>query len=265
MMRDGACEQEDDMRYEEFRDQLQDALLQVGLLDRRPWDPVESIDLTGTGRHWTTYFHSLSSSLEPFNVSAKIAFDWDAVNAARSQTTEEDLLTALLGRSKAPSGTSRRFARVDLDLYAGLVYGATAAMPDPKLFGSWTVAVVRQLGDLLAEVRQRRGGNLEVLGHVGEIELDTRCNAAGVLSLKALSVDAFRIVRVPRVWDDPDRRNREKGAARDLALLARQFRQAVDAWTASVAELARWIRHTPARKSGGTRYPKERHRPETIQ
>jgi hypothetical protein len=253
------------MRYEEFRNQLEDALVQVRLLDRRPWDPAESIDLTGTGRHWKTYYYSLATSPEPFNVSAKIAFDWDAVNAARSQTTEEDLITALLGRSDVSSRISKRFTRVDLDLHAGLVYGKTAEIPDPKLFGSWTAAVGRQLGDLLAEVRQRRGGRLEVLGHVGEIELDTRCSAAGVISLKALSVEAFRIVRIPRVWDDPERRDREKGAARDLALLARQFRQAVDAWTASVAELARWIRHTPAPKTSRARHPNERHRPETIQ
>jgi hypothetical protein len=253
------------MRYEEFRNQLEDALLRVGLLDRRPWDPAESIDLTGTGRHWKTYYHSLSTKPEPFNVSAKIAFDWDAVNAARSQTTEEDLISAILGRSDVSSRISKRFVRLDLDLHAGLVYGKTAELPDSKLFGSWTVAVGRQLGDLLAEVRQRRGGHLEVLGHVGEIELDTRCSAAGVISLKALSVEAFRIVRVPRVWNDPERRDREKGAARDLALLARQFRQAVDVWTASVAELARWIRHTPARKTSRARYPNERQRPETIQ
>jgi hypothetical protein len=138
-------------------------------------------------------------------------------------------------------------------------------MPDPKLFGSWTVAVGRQLGDLLAEVRQRRGGHIEVLGYVGEIELGTRCNTTGVISLKELSVDTFRMVRVPRVWDDPERRDREKGASLDLTRLAQQFRKAVDAWTASVAELTRWIRYNPARKISRRRYEKERYRPETIQ
>jgi hypothetical protein len=154
---------------------------------------------------------------------------------------------------------------VDLGLYAGLVYGKTAAIPDPKIFGSWTATVARKLGDLLAEVRQTRGGHLQVLGHVDEIELAARCNAAGVISLKALSVDTFRIVRVPRVWDDPDRRDREKGAARDLARLAGQLRQAFDAWTGSVAELSRWIRYAPARKTSRARHQGDRHRPETIQ
>ena len=47
------------------------------------------------------------------------------------------------------------------------------------------------------------------------------------------------------MWDDPDRRNAEKGAAEEIARLARRFKNAMDEWTESVAELARWIRYAP--------------------
>jgi hypothetical protein len=52
-------------------------------------------------------------------------------------------------------------------------------------------------------------------------------------------------VRVPRVWDDPGRRDAEKGAATELARLAQRFKNANDEWAESVAELGRWIRYAP--------------------
>lgn len=89
------------MRYNEFRDQLQDALRQAGLLFRHLDRPIEIIDLGSTDRRWKLYvWRSGPQSPEPFHVSAKIAFDWSPVNAARAHTCEEDLLTELLGRKE---------------------------------------------------------------------------------------------------------------------------------------------------------------------
>jgi hypothetical protein len=53
------------------------------------------------------------------------------------------------------------------------------------------------------------------------------------------------MVRVPRMWDDPDRRDAEKGATTELSKLAQKFKCSLDEWRISIAELAKWIRYTP--------------------
>jgi len=178
-------------------------------------------------------------------VSAKIAFDWSAINIARASTCEEDLLTELLGRKQQPVRTAQRFTRVDLELYANLPYGSTTAIPDPKVLGSWIESVGQKLDRVLTEFRERQGRIVAVLGARQEIEIETRCGAEGQLSLKGLSVDGFRIVRIPRVWDDADRRNAEKGATTELARLAQRCRDAMDEWAGSIGELGRWIKYSP--------------------
>jgi hypothetical protein len=234
------------MRYDEFRDQLQEALQDVGLFLQRIGNPVETIELSGMGRRWKVYIlQSSPPNAEPFHVSAEIAFGWSPFDTARSYTCEEDLLTELLGRKKQSSNTAQRFTRVDLELRASLPYGSTTIIPDPQIFGSWTDSVNQKLDKLLTEYRERRGWLIAVLGSREEVEVEARCDAGGMLSLNGVSVAGFRLVRVPRVWDDPDRRNAEKGAAEELARLARRFKNAMDEWTGSVVELARWIRYAP--------------------
>jgi hypothetical protein len=46
---------ENDMRYDEFRGRLQDALGDAGLLFRNSVCPVETIDLANTNRRWKVY------------------------------------------------------------------------------------------------------------------------------------------------------------------------------------------------------------------
>ena len=40
---------------------------------------------------------------EPFHVTAELSFRWDAAKSARSGTTEEDVLTNLLGAFQRPA------------------------------------------------------------------------------------------------------------------------------------------------------------------
>jgi len=186
------------MRYDEFRDQLQEALQDVGLFLQRIGNPIETIELSGTGRRWKVYIsRSSPPNAEPFHVSAKIAFDWSPFDTARSYTCEEDLLTELLGREKRPSKTAQRFTRVDLELQASLPYGSTTTIPDPQLFGSWTDSVSQKLDKLLTERKERQGRLIAVLGSLEEVKVEARFDAGGILSLKGVSVAGFRFVRVP--------------------------------------------------------------------
>jgi hypothetical protein len=167
------------MRYDEFRDQLEDALRAAGLFAH---NPVETIELSGTGRCWKAYVLRSSTSTEPFQVSAKITFDWSPLNVARAYTCEEDLLAELLGRKQGSGKTAQRFTRVDLELRASLPYGSTTALPDPKIFGSWTDSVSRKLDRLLTEFKERQGRLVAVLGAREEVEIQARCDAEGSLS-----------------------------------------------------------------------------------
>jgi len=111
--------------------------------------------------------------------------------------------------------------------YAGLPYGSTAPMPDTQLFGSWIAMVGQKLGKLLSEIKECHQRVVAVMGACEEVEVESRCSAEGVLSLKEVSVSGFRLIRIPRVWDDPDRRRAEKDTGEELARLARRFRNAV--------------------------------------
>lgn len=113
------------------------------------------------------------------------------------------------------------------------------------MFGAWTAAVVEQADAVFTEVKERDGRILAVHGGHDGLELHSRCNSDGVISLTAVAISAFRIVRVPRAWDSPEWRAAEGDSHRELDRLARRFRTAIDDWTQSIASLATWIRYSP--------------------
>ena len=234
------------MRYDEFRDRFQDALQDVGLFASYVEKPLETIDLANTSRRWKTYVRPASSrNSEPFHVSGRIAFDWDPFNAARGYTCEEDLLTELFGRRQRPVRTQTRWTRVDLALFANLPYGSTTPIPDLQTFAGWIGGIHQKLGAIISEVTERAGQIVAITGGVNEVEIQTQCRAEGALSLSGFSISGFRLVRIPRVWDDPQRREREKDISGEVAGLAHRFRDAYDEWAKSVADLATWIRYSP--------------------
>lgn len=234
------------MRYADFRDQLEDALQEAGLFFQNADRRVETIDLAHTARSWKVHvFGAALPSADPFHVSAEIGFEWSPVDAARAYTTEEDLLTELVGRRRRPIRTQRRWTRIDLSLHASLPYGSTTSMPDSRVLGSWTASVVEEADAVFTDIEEQRGRVVAVLGGHGDVDVRAHCTPDGVISLTAVAISGFRLVRVPRVWDDPKRREAEGGLGADLGGLARRFKTALDEWTRSVSELATWIRYSP--------------------
>jgi hypothetical protein len=233
------------MRYAEFRDRLEDALQEAGLFFAHADRRVETIDLDDAGRSWKVYVHRVTpQSAEPFHVSAVIGFEWSPLDAARARTCEEDVLTELMGRRR-PIRTERRWTRIDFSLRASLPYRSTTPMPDPHLFGAWTAAVVEAADDAFTEIAEKKGHVMAILGGHGGVEVQARCERDGVVSLEAVTISGFRTIHLPRVWDDPDRREAERDPHGDLHALARTFKTAFDEWTKSVSELATWIRYSP--------------------
>lgn len=234
------------MRYDEFRDQFQDALHDVGLFFPYGEKPVETIDTVNTSRRWKIYIRqSASEKSEPFHISGRIAFDWDPFNAARGYTCEEDLLTELFGRRQRPMKTEKRWTRVDLALHANLPYGSTTPMPDLQILTGWTRTIREKLGICISEVGERAGRIVAVTGGINEVDIQTRCHPESALSLSGFAISGFRLVRIPRVWDDPQRREAEKDVSQDVAGLAHRFRDAYSEWATGVAALAKWIRYSP--------------------
>ncbi len=233
------------MRYEEFREQLQIALQSVGLFGKRIGNPIETLDLESTVRRWKVYIMgSATANTAPFHVALKIAFNWDPFNTARAYTCEEDLLTELLGRTKNFPKTEPRFIRIDFDLQARLPYGATALPPEGKILGPWAGSIHQKLGKVFSESKWRQGHIVSVLGALEDITIESQCDSAGRLSMVGLGVAGFRMIRLPRIWDSPARRDAENDATAELSQLAKKFEYSLEEWSASIAELALWTDHT---------------------
>jgi hypothetical protein len=203
------------VRYAEFRDRLEGALQEAGLFVHDLDRSVETIHLADTVRRWSVYIiRAAPRSTEPFHVSAEIGFDWSPVDAARAYTCEEDLVTELIGRRRLPTTTQRRWTRVDLSVHARLPYGSTTSMPEPHVFGAWSASIVEKIHVALTDMEEGNGRIVAVLGGNGDLEVQAHCRSDGVFSLRGVAISGFRTVRVPRVWDDPERREAERDPRR---------------------------------------------------
>jgi hypothetical protein len=234
------------VRYAEFRDQLEAALREGGLFVAGASRRVETIELADTVRRWKVHiYRTTGNDTQPFDVSAVIEFTWSPVDSARAYTTEEDLLTELVGRRRRSPRTERRWTRVDLSLHARLPYGSTTSIPEPSVFSAWTAGVVEQADAAFTDVEDRAGRIVAVRGGHNDLELHARWTSDGVVSLSALTLSGFRVVRVPRAWDSPERLTAEADSYREFSRLARTFKAALDDWAKRISELATWIRYSP--------------------
>ena len=233
------------MRYAEFRDRLEDALRAAGLFFRDADRRVETIDVADTVRSWkVSVWRATPPSAEPFHVSAVIGFEWDPLDSARAYTCEEDILTELVGRRKRPIRTERRWTRVDLSLHASLPYRSTTPIPAPHVFSAWTAAIVEKADIAFTDIKEKSGRIVAVLGGHGDVDVHAHCDPDGAVSLTAVTISGFRMVRVPRVWDSSERREAERDPRDELDRLARSFRTALDEWTKRISALATWIRYS---------------------
>jgi len=127
------------MNYDQFRTLFQETLDAAGLLRFPPW-PSETLDLC-----WLSRTYGISVSLRNIqraglfhitrmsSIRASLNWRWDAGLAARSATTEEDLLVELLGQdgyylvTEPPDVFHPPWLRVDITLQATLPMDAPRA------------------------------------------------------------------------------------------------------------------------------------------
>jgi hypothetical protein len=131
--------------YDHFKATFLQALRASGLPTIGPSE--ERLDLRSMDRTVTVYVEPVGGGRAgPFHVSGVVAWRWDALQTARTATTEDDLLTEVLGRDRAHAvDTARPWLRVDLELRAALEAGQTLFMPSLAKWAQWHRAALGRL------------------------------------------------------------------------------------------------------------------------
>ena len=193
----------------------------------------ERIDLRATERLGESIVEPHRQA-EPFTVTARFRWRWDALHSARTATSEEDMLVELFGRETASRPRTRRpWLRVDISLHASLQMGKPMSLPPNATWAAWTRNVIQTLESRaplipVDTVREARG-NLEIFGWQGEPEAEVLCQPDGELKLHALSVHAWQAVELARKWSDSSRRA-DKGVGEQLDQLFARVDAALRAW-----------------------------------
>ena len=218
------------MNYEQFRTLWHEALARAGLMSLAPFQPSETIDLAAFSR--TYELNIILETARPktwFFVSATLDWRWDALQAARSLTVEEDVLTELLGRSASDRDTVPPWLRIDLTLRATLPLDSRTPLPEPPRWRRWTAEVTARLESILPIESRMDDDDLMVLSSRSEPEARLRCDPDGRLFLSRVELSAWQGIDIPRQWDHPDRPPDPKPDAQ-LFDFAQRARRALQVW-----------------------------------
>lgn len=226
------------VKYEEFRSQLVENLIEAGL------SPIGGADETLSPRsvdrqfegHYAQHGEFAGAGRKPLFVTATVSFRWNALLAARFETTEEDFAMQVFGDFDAVDRVvmEEPSLRLDTTLTASLNFDKSAPMPDARRLRSFTKEALgrlesteRLLPKSTSDIDER--GNLIVLSWQGEPQVEARLTPAGELRLHAVKISAFEIIPLPRHFDDHERDVDEPVEGR-LKSLASRIHAALTAW-----------------------------------
>lgn len=192
-------------------------------------EPSEAIDLHLMRRKYNIFVTpGQRYQVGPFTVTAGLSWDWDAALAARSATTEEDLLIELLGQDGYYLVTEQPWLRVDVTLNAALPLDSPLQMPETKVLHRWAADVTARLEPLLP-IGKAYEGDPSVLSWRDEPIAHLRCASEGHLYLTGVELSAWQGIGLPRQWDNPDR-SPDEGTEEQVDDLAGRVRQALQEW-----------------------------------
>jgi len=168
--------------------------------------PTERINLHDMSRSYELEIYGgMHPNSKPFHLTATIAWEWDTTLSARYATTEEDMLMLIFGDSgihtedKVPPQL-----RMDVCLSAGVPYGTVFPMPK---FGQWQ-RWVRQVSDelqlILPTGYDEDGG---IYAYSDPIQANVKLLEDGRLNLESMTFKAWQAIKLPRQWDDPEKRD----------------------------------------------------------
>lgn len=232
------------MTYDEFKQAWGHALRDSRLPIASAHEGTETMDLRSMDRRFESRVEPVGGQdADPFYVTATLSWRWDSLLTARTATTEEDLLSELLGREQARDvETEPSWMRVDVKLHASLPYGKPIPMPAPPAWAQWVREVQARLEDIEPltpeeHVRPGRDGRPEVLAWQEEPVAKMICAPGGELRLASVELSAGQILELPRRWDDSDREPDEH-PARQLHEMFERVRASLHAWMQAVDHLA---------------------------
>jgi hypothetical protein len=233
------------LTYDEFKQTWGRALRDSGLPILSAHEGKETLDLRSMDRAFESYVEPLGGQeAEPFHVAATLSWRWDAVATAPTVTTEEDMLTEVLGRERVwghKVRTERSPLRVDVSLHASLPYDEAIPMPTPSVWSNWAREVhgrLERIEPLVPEktTREASDGRLEILAWQADPVAKVICGPEGELRLEGVEIAAGQIIELPRHWDDSERKRDEHPAAQ-LHELFERVRASLNAWMEAVDHL----------------------------
>jgi hypothetical protein len=198
------------MNYEQFRTTWHEALTKVGMAPFLA-PPTETLDLGHMNRTYQIYVRFASSrDIEPFSITAKLSWTWDALQSARTATVEEDVLMELLGMEQRYMDTEQPWLRVDVTLSASLPLDSPLPLPEAAIWRQWVVDVTARLAPLLPSEAGDEEQDRLVLSWRGKPESRVRYTPDGELCLAGVRLSAWHGINLPRQWYDPEREWEER-------------------------------------------------------
>jgi len=194
------------MNYQVFRDLWHNTLREAHLQIPYPVGPTEKIDLRNMSRSYELIIYDSSQpKSEPFHLTATIEWDWDATLSARYATTEEDMLMQIFGDFGIHTeDTVPPILRIDVRLSAGVAYGTVYPMPGIVQWQRWVRQVSDELQLILPTGYDEEGG---ICAYSDPIQASVKLLEDGRLNLEGLTFKAWQAIKLPRLWDDPDKRD----------------------------------------------------------
>jgi len=223
------------MNYQEFRDLWHDALRAAHLQIPYPIGPTERINLRNMSRSYElVVYGGMHPKCEPFHLTASITWDWDATLSARYATTEEDMLMEIYGDFGIhEDDTTCPILRMDVCLSAGVVYGTVYPMPALPQWQRWVRQASDELQSLLPTGYEEDGG---ICAYSDPIQANVKLLEDGRLNLESVTFKAWQTIKLPRQWDDPEKR--DPSPVDELQDFANRIARAMNALENSLAHLA---------------------------
>lgn len=231
------------MTYDEFKKAWGLSLRESGLPIMGVEPIEETIDLRTMDRTCESLVEPFSGQhAEPFHITAALKFRWDALQTARTNTTEEDALDGLLGldQTRRPR-TELPWLRVDVTLRASIAWGKEISLPAASAWQPWARDTLGRLERIepvipLENIREGRNGLPEILAWQSDPELNVLCNLAGALKLRGVEIATWQAIALPRKWSDTSRKP-DKGPHDQLAAMFKRLKAALDAWMEALDHL----------------------------
>lgn len=231
------------MTYDEFKKAWVSALRESGL-SIMSLEPIEeTLDLRTTDRTCKAFVEPFGGQhAEPFHVTAALEFRWDALQTARTNTTEEDMLNELLGleRTRRPR-TELPWLRADVMLRASIVWGKEIPLPTASAWQRWAREMLGRLERIepvipIENVREGRNNLPEILAWQSEPELNVLCSPDGMLKLRGVEIATWQAINLPRKWGDTSRKP-DKRPHEQLAAMFERLKVALNAWMEALDHL----------------------------